>query len=415
MTLLPTREEAQAMDLQDPFASKRDLFELEQNAIYMCGNSLGPMPKKAFTDIEKCMKEDWAKGLIGSQNTAGWWLLSQTLGNRVANLLGADEGEVVVSDSTSLNIYKTLHAAISIQPGRKTIVSEGDSFPTDLYMIEGVTSLLSDMSVKLEGRDADNIEDLFNDDVAVVLLNQVDYRSGAIRDIKGLTEKAHACGALVVSDVCHSAGVIPVNFNEENVDFAVGCMYKYLNGGPGSPAFVYAATRHHGKFRQPLSGWHGHASPFKFEQNYNAGEGARAMLTGTQPTLSQIAAGSGLDVFDGVNMHELYAKGKKLSAMYADLVEAWCSPLGVSFYSPRDVELRNGQVSFTHENGYAIIQAMIARKITGDFRQPNVMRFGITPLYLGFVDVWDAANHMREVLESEEWKQDRFNQKNLVT
>ncbi|MFT5044154.1 MAG: kynureninase [Porticoccaceae bacterium] len=415
MTELPTREAAQAMDLQDPFASKRDLFALENDVIYLCGNSLGPMPNKALADIKTSMKEDWAKGLISSQNTAGWWLMSDTLGNRVATLLGATQGEVVVSDSTSLNIYKTLHAALSMQPGRNTIVSEGESFPTDLYMIEGVTSLLSDMNIKLEGRDAANIEDLFNDDVAVVLLNQVDYRSGTIRDIKGLTAKAHACGALVISDVCHSAGVIPVNLHDENVDFAVGCMYKYLNGGPGAPSFVYAATRHHGNFKQPLTGWHGHAAPFKFEQGYRAADGARAFLTGTQPTLSQIAAGSGLDVFDGVNMHELYAKGKKLSTLFANLVDTWCSPYGVSFYSPRDADLRNGQVAFAHENGYAIIQALIARKVTGDFRQLNVMRFGITPLYLRFVDVWDAANHMHDVLESEEWKQDRFSRKNLVT
>lgn len=410
-----SREDAIAMDANDEFSHKRQEFELEDGVIYMCGNSLGPMPKKAFSDMENTMKHDWAKGLITSQNTAGWFMMTDILGDRVAKLLGADKGEVVVTDATGLNIYKTLHAAISMQPGRNTIVCETSSFPTDLYMIEGVTSLLRNMQVKLEGRDADNIEDLFNSDTAVVLLNQVDYRSGEIRDIKGLTAKAHAAGALVISDVCHSAGAIPVDFHDENVDFAIGCTYKYLNGGPGAPAFAYAARRHHGKFTQPLTGWHGHAAPFKFEQSYRQGEGARALLTGSQPALSQIAVGAGLDVYEDIDINKLYNKGKKLSAMFADLVEEWCGPYGVGFYSPRDVNRRNGQVSLTHEHGYPVMQAMIARRVIGDFRQPNVMRFGIAPLYLRYTDIWNAANHLREILQTEEWQQDRFNVQNLVT
>lgn len=410
-----TKEHAIALDNSDPFASKRAEFELEDGKIYLCGNSLGPMPKRVIEDIQNTLKVDWAKGLIGSQNTAGWWLLSDTLGDRVAKLLGADTEEVVVTDTTSLNIYKTLHAALSMQTGRNTIVAESDSFPTDLYMIEGVTSLLSHLEVKLEGRDGRTIEELIDDDTAVVLVNQVDYRSGAIRDIKALTALAHSKGALVISDVCHSAGAIPVDFHDENVDFAVGCMYKYLNGGPGAPAFVYSAKRHHGKIKQPLTGWHGHSEPFKFKSHYHPAEGARAFLTGTQPTLSQVAMNAGLDIFEGVDMQRLYEKGKQLSKLYADLIEQWCVPFGVGFYSPKDVNKRNGQVSLTHEYGYAIVQALIARGVTGDFRQPNIMRFGITPLYTRFIDVWHAANHMREILESNEWQQDRFNKKNLVT
>lgn len=415
MTSTITREQAIEMDQTDELAHKRDEFELEDGVIYMCGNSLGPMPKKALSDIEKTMKVDWAKGLVTSHNKAGWFMATDTLGDRVAKLLGADAGEIVVADATGLNIYKTLHAAISMQPGRNTIVCETDSFPTDLYMIEGVTSLIDNMQIKLQGRDADNYEDLFDDDTAVVLLNQVDYRSGEVRDIKGLTEKAHKAGALVISDVCHSAGAIPVDFHDENVDFAIGCTYKYLNAGPGAPAFTYVAKRHHGKFKQPLTGWHGHAAPFAFEQSFRQAEGARAMLTGTQSALAQIAVGSGLDVYENVDMHSLYAKGKKLSSLFSDLVEQWCVPHGVDFYGPRDANRRNGQVSLTHEHGYPIVQAMIERKAIGDFRQPNVMRFGVTPLYLRFTDIWDAANHMREILETEEWKQDRFNVKNLVT
>ncbi len=415
MTTPVTRDDAIAMDQGDPLSHKRDEFFLPDGVIYLCGNSLGPMPKHALSKIQTSLTEDWAKGLVTSWNTAGWFMMTDTLGDRVAKLLGANAGELVVSDATGLNIYKTLHAAISMRPGRKTIVCETASFPTDLYMIEGVTSLLSDMNVVLEGRDADNIEDLFTDDTAVVLLNQVDYRSGEIRDIKGLTAKAHAAGALVISDVCHSAGAIPVNLHEENVDFAVGCTYKYLNGGPGSPAFAYVARRHHGKFSQPLTGWHGHAEPFKFELNYRPGAGARALLSGTQPALAQVAVSAGLDIFEDVSMEALYAKGKKLSTVFADLIEHNCSAYGISFYSPKDVNKRNGQVSLTHEHGYAIMQALIARKVMGDFRQPDVLRFGIAPLYLRYVDLWDAANHLHDILRTEEWKEERFAVKKMVT
>lgn len=415
MSDIPTRDDAIAMDQDDDLAYKRDEFALEDGVIYLDGNSLGPPPKKVFASIEATLKEDWAKGLITSQNTAGWFMMTDTLGDRVAKLLGADAGEAVVCDATSINLYKTLHAAISMQPGRNTIVAESASFPTDLYMIEGVTSLLPDMNVRLQGRDADNIEDLFTEDTAVVLLNQVDYRSGVINDIKGLTHKAHAAGALVIVDLCHSAGAIPVNLHDDNVDFAVGCTYKYLNSGPGATAYAYAARRHHGKFSHPLRGWQGHAEPFQFELNYRAAAGARALLSGTQHIISMKAVESGLDVFDDVRIEDLYEKGKKLSALFGQLVEAWCVPYGVGFYSPKDVNLRNGQLSLTHQHGYPIVQALIERKVTGDFRQPNVMRFGLAPLYLRFVDIWDAANHMREILETEEWKAERFNIQNLVT
>ncbi len=410
-----SRDQAAALDQQDPFASKRDEFDLQDDVIYLCGNSLGPMPKSVVAKIEHTLRQDWAKGLVTSWNKAGWFMMTDTLGDRLATLLGAGQGELVVSDATGINIYKTLHAAISMQPGRTRIVCEATSFPTDLYMIEGVTSLLENMEVKLEGRDAEHIEDLFDQNTAVVLMNQVDYRSGEIRDIKALTEKAHAVGALVISDVCHSAGAIPVDLHDENVDFAVGCTYKYLNSGPGAPAFAYVAARHHGKFKQPLTGWHGHAEPFKFEPTYRAGAGARALLSGTQPAISAVGVNAGLDVFEGVDMHALYEKGKALSTLLQQLVEQWCEPYGVKLYSPKEAHLRNGQLSLTHENGYAIVQALIERNVIGDYRQPNVIRFGITPLYLRYTDIWDAAHHLRDVLETEQWKEERFNVRQLVT
>lgn len=416
MTFQVSRIEAEDMDAQDPLARKRDEFFIEEGTIYLDGNSLGPAPKAVFDSIDKTMREEWAKGLIRSHNTAGWFMLTDTLGNKIANLLGAGDGEIVVCDTTSLNVYKTLHAALSMQPGRKTIVAEGTSFPTNLYMAEGVESTQAGVTLKLEGRDGDRIEDMIDDDTAVVMLNHVDYRSGVIRDIKALTELAHSRGAMVMVDMCHSAGVIPVDLHDMNVDFAVGCTYKYLNGGPGSPAYAYAAKRHHGKFTQPLSGWHGHAAPFKFEQTYRQADGARALLCGTQHTLSMRALQSGLEVFDDVTVGELYEKGRALSDLFIKQVEVFADEFGIGFYSPKDGAVRNGQVSLTHDQGgYAIVQALIARGVIGDFRQPNVMRFGFTPLYLRYVDIWDAANHLYEVMKTEEWKEDRFNVVNTVT
>jgi kynureninase len=410
MSLHISREHAEMLDKNDPIARKRDEFFIEEGTIYLDGNSLGPAPKSVFDSIDVTMREEWAKGLIRSHNTAGWFMLTDTLGDKLANLLGAGQGEIVVCDTTSLNIYKTLHAALSMQPNRKRIVAEATSFPTNLYMAEGVVSTRKDVSIALEGRDGDTIEDLINEDTAIVMLNHVDYRSGVIRDVKAITELAHSMGAMVMVDLCHSAGVIPVDLRDLNVDFAVGCTYKYLNGGPGSPAYAYAAKRHHGKFTQPLSGWHGHAAPFKFEQSYRQGEGARALLCGTQHTLSMRALQSGLAIFDDMSVSELYEKGKALSDFFVSLVDGFADEFGVGFYSPKDVNLRNGQVSLTHETGgYAIVQALIERGVIGDFRQPNVMRFGFAPLYLRYVDIWDAANHLHDVLKSEEWTQERFN------
>ena len=415
MQPLPTRDDALDLDRHDPLANKRAEFLLDEDVIYLCGNSLGPMPKSLIPRMDRTLTHDWAKGLIGSQNSAGWFLMPITLGDRMAPILGAGEGEVVVCDSTGLNIYKALHAAISMQPGRNTIVSEAQSFPTDLYMIEGVTSLLPQMQVKLEGRDGDRVEELIHDDTAVVLINHADYRSGALRDVKAITSRAHSAGALVVVDLCHSTGVMPINLHDDNVDFAVGCTYKYLNAGPGSPAYIYVANRHHGKFSQPLTGWHGHAEPFKFEQEYRPADGAAAMLTGTQPTLSMIGVAAGLDVLEGVDANQLRAKAASLSSIFIRQLEPWCEGHGIGFYSAKNMDARNGQVALTHESGYPIMQALIARGVIGDFRQPNILRFGFSPLFLTHANAFDAAMHLREVMETGEWKNARFQKSNLVT
>ncbi len=276
MTAMPDLAAIEARDAADPLRHMRDRFVLPQGVIYLDGNSLGAAPKEAFAELDKAAKEEWAQGLIRSWNHAGWFDLALQLGDKVGRLIGAGPGETVVCDTTSTNIYKALQAALSMRPGRSVIVAEGDSFPTDLYMAEGVASTRPDVKIRLEGVDADNIEDLIDDSVAVVLVNHVNYKSGILRDMAALTAKAHAAGALIVWDLCHTAGALPVELNAANADMAVGCTYKYLNGGPGAPAFIYAARRHHEQIRQPLSGWWGHARPFAFTQGYEPAPASRA-------------------------------------------------------------------------------------------------------------------------------------------
>ncbi|WP_350333027.1 kynureninase [Coralliovum pocilloporae] len=410
-----TRQDAETLDQTDPLRDYRQRFRLPEGMIYLDGNSLGPAPKSVFEELASAAGTEWADDLITSWNKAGWFKLTDTLGDRVGQLVGAAPGQCVVCDTTSINIYKALHAALSLRPDRTVIVSEGGSFPTDLYMIDGVIQTRPDLTVRLEGRDAVTLEELIDETVAVVLVNQVDYRSGRIRDMAKVTEQAHKAGAIVVWDLCHSAGNMPVDLDGCDADFAVGCSYKYLNGGPGAPAFIYAARRHHGQFRQPLSGWWGHQAPFEFNQNYQADPGIRAMLCGTQPILSLRAMKAGLDAVADVDLQLIRQKSMAMTDLFIRLVEERCEGYGLSLFSPREARMRGSQVSFRHENGFAIVQALIDRKVIGDFRKPDIMRFGFAPLYLRFADVWDAADHLEQVLRTEEWRQDRFQVKGEVT
>ena len=404
-----------ALDASDPLRHMRDRFILPEGVIYLDGNSLGPASKAAFEELETAARQEWAQGLIRSWNSAGWFELTQQLGDQVGRLIGAAPGETVVTDTTSTNIYKALHAALSLRPDRSVIVSEAGSFPTDLYMAEGVAATRPGTQIRLEGVDAPTIEELIDDSVAVVLVNHVNYRSGELRDMAALTRKVHEAGAVVVWDLCHSAGALPVELNGAEADLAVGCTYKYLNGGPGAPAFVFAARRHHRDLRQPLSGWWGHAKPFAFETSYEADPGIRRFLCGTQPILSLRALKGALAIWDDVDMGLLRKKSVALGNLFIELVEANCSRFGVELASPRDGALRGSQVSFSHEQSYAIMQALIERGVIGDFRAPDVMRFGFAPLYIGYRDIWNAVDTLRDILQSEAWRAPRFSVRAAVT
>jgi kynureninase len=415
MTALPDFARIEAMDAADGLRAMRERFILPSGLIYLDGNSLGVASHAAFAELQKAAAEEWGQDLIRSWNTAGWFDMPLALGDRVGRLIGASAGQTVVCDTTSINIYKALHAAMALRPERSVIVSEGGSFPTDIYMAEGVVSTRPGASLRLEGVDAPTIEDLIDGDVAVVLVNHVNYKSGELRDMAALTRKAHENGALVIWDLCHTAGALPVDLDGANVDFAVGCTYKYLNGGPGAPAFIYAAERHHGDISQPLSGWWGHARPFAFEKHYAAGQGIRRFLCGTQPILSLRALKGALDIWEEVDMAALREKSLGLTDLFIALVEDKCAAYGLELESPRDRAKRGSQVSFSHPNAYAVMQALIERGVIGDFRAPSTMRFGFTPLYVSYADVWQAVVILEEILRTGAWQDARFAVRAAVT
>ncbi len=415
MTALPDLAAIEAMDAADGLRTMRERFILPEGLVYLDGNSLGAASKAAFTELQAAATEEWGQNLIRSWNTAGWFDMPLTLGDRVGRLVGAAAGQTVVCDTTSINIYKALHAAMALRSDRAGIVAEAGSFPTDIYMAEGVVSTRAGASLRLEGVDAPEIEDLIDGDVAVVLVNHVNYKSGELRDMAALTRKAHEHGALVIWDLCHTAGALPVDLDGAKADFAVGCTYKYLNGGPGAPAFVYAAARHHGAISQPLSGWWGHARPFAFEKHYAAGEGIRRFLCGTQPILSLRALKGALDIWDEVDIAALREKSLGLTDLFIALVEEKCAAYGLELESPRERKKRGSQVSFRHPHAYEIMQALIARGVIGDFRAPSTMRFGFTPLYLRYADVWQAVVILEEILRTGAWQDARFAVRAAVT
>ena len=403
------------LDQHDPLRHKRDAFLLPDGVIYLDGNSLGPMPKAALRELKIAAEQEWGKDLIRSWNTAGWFDLPGTLGDRIARLIGAAPGETVITDTASINIYKAIHAGLKLRPDRSVVVAEGSGFPADIYMIEGVASVRPDMRIRLEGVDGPRIEDLIDDDVAVVLVNHVDYRTGTLRDMSALTGRIHEAGAIAIWDLCHSAGVLKVDLNANGADFAVGCTYKYLNGGPGAPAFVFAAKRHHGKLSQPLTGWWGHASPFAFDRSFRPGDGIRPMLCGTQPILSMRALAGALEVWEDVDLDQVREKSVRLTDLFIALVEEGCGSFGVTLAAPRERTTRGSQVSFRHPHGYEIMQALIDQGVIGDFRSPDFMRFGFAPLYLSYTDVYVAATILHDILANGTWRASRFANRLTVT
>jgi kynureninase len=415
------RTDCQALDAQDPLAALRDQFALPPNKIYLDGNSLGVLPRATAQRVADVVQREWGQHLIESWNTAHWIDLPQRIGNKLAKLVGAGANELVVADSTSVNLFKVLSAALSItradHPQRRVLLSERDNFPTDLYIAEslarerGFELVLADAPEQIEPR-------LAQGDVAVLMLTQVNYRTGRLHDMAALTGAAHEAGALAVWDLAHSAGALPVHLKRDDADFAVGCGYKYLNGGPGAPAFVWVHPRHADRFWQPLSGWMGHAAPFAFTPGYTPAPGIARYLCGTPPVISMAALECGIDSVLAAEplggMEALRSKSLALTEVFMRLVAERCA--GLRTITPHESQHRGSQVSLVRDEGaYAIVQALIARGVVGDFRAPDVLRFGFTPLYLRFVDVWDAVEHLHQVLESGEWKQERFHKKAAVT
>ncbi len=425
---MTTLADCRARDAQDPLRPLRDLFTLPEGVIYLDGNSLGVCPKAAPARIAEAVTREWGEGLIRSWNTAGWFDLPQRLGDKVARLIGAAPGEVVCTDSTSINLYKVLYAALSSARSseRRVVLSERSNFPTDLYLAQtlcrerGFTLKLVDAPEALPAA-------LAQGDVAVLMLTHVNYRTGAMHDMAALTRAAHDAGALAIWDLAHSAGAVPVALNAADADFAIGCGYKYLNGGPGAPAFAWVNKRHASRFEQPLSGWWGHAAPFAFTPEYRPAEGVSRYLCGTQPILSLTALECGLDTVLAAEPHggldALRTKSLALTDAFIALVEQRC-PGRFTLVTPRAHAQRGSQVCLAMQDGsnaaYAIVQALIARGVIGDFRagdaqMPDILRFGFTPLYLGFEDVWQSVEHLVQVLDSKEWQRPEFNQKNAVT
>jgi kynureninase len=423
---MTTRQDCVVRDRHDPLAPLREQFHLPDGVIYLDGNSLGVRPKATTERMQQVLHDEWGTDLIRSWNTAGWIHLPQRVGNKIARLVGAGENELVVADSTSVNLYKVLSAAARIQrerdPQRRVILSERSNFPTDLYIAE---SLCKELGWTLRLLEADEVESHLGPEVAVLMLTQVNYRTGRMFDMARLTAAAHAAGVLAVWDLCHSAGAVPVDLKGADADFAIGCGYKYLNGGPGAPAFVWVHPRHADAFSQPLSGWMGHAAPFEFIPHYQPAPGIARYLCGTPPILSMAALECGVDTVLAAEAHggmaALRAKSVELTELFAQLVEERCAGHGLSVVSPRDAAQRGSQVCLTRgEGGYAIVQALIARGVIGDFRagdsqMPDILRFGFTPLYTRYVDVWDAVEHLREVMESGEWQRPEFNRRHAVT
>jgi kynureninase len=411
---MTSRADLAALDASDPLAALRERFHLPAGVIYLDGNSLGALPRATAARVAQLIASEWGGDLIRSWNKHGWIDLPRRVGDKIARLIGAAPGEVVVADSTSVNLFKLLSACVRLAPGRRVILSERDNFPTDLYMAQGLIAQLGGRhELRLVG--FDEAAAAIDDETAVVMLTHVNYRTGAVHDMAAVTAAARARGALMLWDLCHSVGAVPVDLNGAGADFAVGCGYKYLNGGPGAPAFLWVAQRHQEGFAQPLSGWLGHAAPFAFETEYRPAAGIGRYLCGTPAILSMTALEVGVELMLEADAAALRAKSMALTDWFVRLVEARCAGHGLALASPRDAERRGSQVCFRHADGYPIMQALIARGVIGDFRAPDILRFGFAPLYIRFVDVWDAVECLRAILADGSWDRAEFRARAAVT
>lgn len=430
-TALASRDACAALDRDDPLASQRLQFYLPEGVLYLDGNSLGALPRAVPERLRQVVEQQWARDLIRSWNQHGWIDLARRTGDKIAPLVGARPGQVMVADSTSVNLFKLLAAALDLQtrerPGRTVLLSERGNFPSDLYIMQGLSRLLGEQRCRVHLIDADSSGhppsgeslraalDEHRDAVAVVALTHVDFKTGGLHDMQAVTAAVHDAGGLMLWDLAHSAGALPVELDACDVDLAVGCGYKYLNGGPGAPAFLYVAERLQPQVQSPLSGWLGHEAPFAFDLDYRPADGIQRFICGTPPILSLAALDTALDVWDGVDLHAVRQKSMRLGDLFLRLVAERCADFDFETACPADAEQRGSQVCLRHPEGYAIVQALIARGVIGDFRAPDVLRFGFAPLYLRYVDIWDAVEALRQVMVEEEWRRDEFQQQAAVT
>jgi kynureninase len=408
------REDALALDAADPLTPFRERFALPEGVIYLDGNSLGALPKATASRLEQLVGTEWGEDLIRSWTKHGWIDLPLRVGDKIAQLIGAAPGSVAVADSTTVNLFKLMAAALRLRPGRRVILSEEGNFPTDLYVAQGLVELLGGRH-ELRLAAAADLAGSIDEDVALVSLTEVNYRSGRRHDIAGLTRRAHEAGALILWDLAHSAGALPVDLAGADADFAVGCGYKYLNGGPGAPAFIYVAPRLHGEFRSPLTGWLGHAAPFAFETGYRPAAGIVQAIVGTPPILSLAALEIGVDLALEADIAAVRAKSLALSRLFIDCVAQHCAGMGLTLAAPEREAERGSQVSYAHPEGYAVMQALIARGVIGDFRAPDILRFGFAPLYLRYADIFDAVHILREVLATKAWDREEYKRRAAVT
>jgi kynureninase len=394
------------------FAATKALFDLPEGVIYLDGNSLGPLPKAATTRVSTMMTEEWGKMLITGWNKAGWMQKSTAVGNRIARLIGAESDHVIMGDTLSIKVYQAVASALEMNKGRKVVLSDNGNFPSDLYIVQGLLKSLGE-EYELRVVDPEAVSENINEEIAVLMLTEVDYRTGRKHDMKALTAKAHDVGALTVWDLAHSAGALPVDLAGCKADFAVGCTYKYLNSGPGGPAFIYVAPRHAEVARPALSGWLGHEAPFAFDLDYRPGRGIERMRVGTPPVIQLTSLEASMDIWDTVDMQALREKSIALCNLFIAEVEAACPQLELA--SPRDGSQRGSQVSFRFHEGYAAMQALIARGVIGDFRAPDIMRFGFTPLFIDEDDVRGAVAILKDVMDNALWDCAEYKQRAAVT
>jgi len=399
-----------AADAADPLAPLRGRFRIPSGLIYLDGNSLGALPAATPAAMARVVEQEWGEQLIGGWNTAGWLTAPQRVGALIAPLIGADANEVIACDSTSINLYKAAAAALALRPGRAVILADADEFPTDLYMLQG---LAAQTGASLRTAREGGFEEAIGEHTALVALSHVNYRSGRVRDMAAITAKAHEKGALALWDLSHSAGALPVALNACEADFAIGCGYKYLNGGPGAPAYIFAARRHHAAAETPLPGWMGHAAPFAFEGGHRPAVGMTRFLAGTPPILGLAALEAGLKTFEGVDMAQVRAKSLALADLF--LAEVQAGAPGVFDVASAPSADRGSQVALRHPEGYAMVQALIADGVVGDFRAPDILRFGFTPLYLSHADVAEAARRLCALVASGAWRDERFSRRQAVT